>query len=137
MEMNLTTPAVLFPAVSLLLLAYTNRFIALANAIRSLHGHYKTSSESHYLNQIDNMRKRIRLIRNMQFAGVVSLLLCTICMVLLFFGFVMLGEFVFSTGLIAMIFSLILSLVEIQMSIRALDIHLQDIEQTEPGEEAP
>jgi hypothetical protein len=131
MEINLTTPAVLFPAVSLLLLAYTNRFLALASVIRKLHADYKAAPSPHYLSQIENLRWRIRLVRNMQFCGVLSLLFCTICMFLLFFGSIVTAEIVFSLGLFVMILSLIFSLVEIQSSVRALDLHLQDIEHPE------
>jgi len=105
MEINLTTPAVLFPAVSLLLLAYTNRFLALANIIRKLHADHQVSPDSRYLAQIENLRRRIRMVRNMQFAGVVSLLLCTVCMYLLFCGWIIPAEIIFSAGLLAMIYS--------------------------------
>ena len=128
MDINLTTPAVLFPAVSLLLLAYTNRFLALAGVIRKLHAEYKAAPSPHYLGQIQNLRYRIRLVRNMQFCGVLSLLLCTVCMFLLFCGLITGAEIVFSVSLVVMIISLIISLVEIQTSVRALDLHLQDIE---------
>jgi hypothetical protein len=128
MDINLTTPAVLFPAVSLLLLAYTNRFLALESVIRKLHADNKVTPEPAYAGQIENLLWRIRLVRNMQFCGVLSLLLCTICMFLLFCGLVDPSEIVFSAGLVVMIISLIISLVEIQTSVRALDLHLQDIE---------
>jgi hypothetical protein len=128
MEINLTTPAVLFPAVSLLLLAYTNRIIALEGVIRALHGNYKAAPSPHYLGQIENLRWRIRLVRNMQFCGVLSLVLCTLCMFLLFYGAIFPAEIVFSASLLVMIISLFISLIEIQSSVRALDLHLQDIE---------
>ena len=131
MEFDLTTPALLFPAISLLMLAYTNRFLSLASVVRSLHADYKTTPNPTYLHQIANLRQRIRIIRNMQFAGILSLLLCIISMFLLFYDLTMPAEIVFSIGLLAMIFSLILSLVEIQMSVGALDLHLQDIEHPE------
>src|SRR5471030_2856083 len=124
MEITLTTPAVLFPAVSLLLLAYTNRFLALASVIRRLHADHKATPSPHYLSQIENLRWRIRLVRNMQFCGVLSLLLCTVCMFLIFCGSITAAEIVFSAGLLIMIISLIISLVEIQSSVRALDLHL-------------
>lgn len=131
MEFNFTTPALLFPAVSLLMLAYTNRFLALASVIRALHANYKASPSVTYLGQIDNLRRRIRLVRNMQFAGVFSLFLCSICMFLLFYGLMIPGEIIFSISLLSMIVSLFLSLMEIQMSVGALDLHLQDIEHPE------
>ncbi len=128
MEFNLTTPAVLFPALSLLLLAYTNRFLALASVIRTLHAEHKAAPAPAYLGQIENLRWRIRLVRNMQFCGVLSLLLCTVCMFLLFCGLVLPAEIIFTASLLVMIISLIFSLVEIQSSVRALDLHLRDIE---------
>ena len=132
MDINLTTPAVLFPAVSLLLLAYTNRFNALAAVIRKLHADSRTAPDPSYPAQIANLRWRIRLVRNMQFCGVLSLLLCTVCMYLLFMGFITAAEIVFSISLLVMIASLIISLVEIQSSVRALDLHLQDVEHPAP-----
>jgi Protein of unknown function (DUF2721) len=131
MEITLTTPAVFFPAVSLLLLAYTNRFLALASVIRKLHADYTTSPDPTYLGQIENLRWRIRLVRNMQFCGVLSLLLCTVCMFLLFWGLIVAAEVIFSIAMIVMIISLIISLIEIQSSVRALDLHLKSIEPPE------
>jgi hypothetical protein len=131
MQFDLTTPAVLFPAISLLLLAYTNRFLALASVIRQLHANYKIAPDPSYLSQIQNLRWRIRLVRNMQFCGVLSLLLCTVCMFLLFYGSIVPAEIVFAISLGVMILSLIFSLIEIQQSVRALDLHLQDIEHPE------
>jgi hypothetical protein len=128
MDINLTTPAVLFPAVSLLLLAYTNRFLALASVIRKLHAGYKAAPDPSCLGQIQSLRRRIRLVRNMQFCGVLSLLLCTVCMFLLFCDQITPAEIVFSASLLFMIISLIFSLIEIQISVRALDLHLKDVE---------
>jgi hypothetical protein len=131
MNFNINTPGLLFPAVSLLLLAYTNRFLALANAIRQLLRDHKVDPNPVYLEQIHNLRRRIRLTRNMQFAGVSSLLLCTLCMFLLFYGETVPAEVIFAASLILMIFSLILSLMEIQISVKALDLHLQHLEHPE------
>ena len=131
MEITITTPAVFFPAVSLLLLAYTNRFLALASVIRKLHADYKASPHPSYLGQIASLRWRIRLVRNMQFCGVLSLLLCTICMFLLFWDQTMPAEIVFSAAMLVMIVSLVISLMEIQCSVQALDLHLESVENPE------
>jgi len=132
MEINVTTPAVLFPAVSLLLLAYTNRFLALTSVIRKLHADHKAAPDPSYLRQIASLRRRIKMVRNMQFLGVLSLLLCTISMFLIFLSAYAPAELVFSASLVAMMASLIFSLVEIQISVHALDIHLEGIEQDSP-----
>ena len=129
MELSLTTPALLFPAVSLLLLAYTNRFLALASLVRSLHSHYRERADPLVLKQIDNLRYRIHLIQEMQATGVSSLLVCVVCMFVLFFGKVLLGKVFFAASLVLMIVSLALSVREIQVSVNALDLHLHDLEE--------
>ncbi len=131
MRIEISTPALLFPAISLLLLAYTNRFLGLASVIRNLHRSHTESPNPVYLLEIDNMRKRIRLIQEMQSFGVLSLILCTSCMFLIFRGWYRWGEIVFGMSMILMLVSLGLSFVEIRISGRSLDLHLQDLKQEE------
>ncbi len=129
MQINLTTPALLFPAISLLLLAYTNRFLAIASLIRNLHGRYKENPESSILRgQIKNLRLRVKLIRNMQALGVLSLLLCVVCMLLIFGGSIHIAEVIFGISLVLLIASLAVSVYEIQISIGAINIQLSDME---------
>lgn len=128
MEINLTTPALLFSALSLIMLAYTNRFLGLATIIRKLHADHKQSPHIVYVQQIHNLRMRIRLIRDMQSLGMLSLLLCAICMLTLFFQLTRTSNVLFVMSLIFFVGSLMLSIVEIRMSIGALDLHLKDIE---------
>ena len=127
-EMTLGTPALLFPAVSLLLLAYTNRFLGLASVVRGLHARYKQSGERALLGQIHNIRQRLALIRSMQAAGVLSLLVCVICMFALFAGYHRLAHGLFGLSLITMMISLAISVREIQISTVALSIQLGDLE---------
>lgn len=131
MEINLTTPALLFPAISLLMLAYTNRFLSLAALIRELHARYQSDPNQLLIGEIDNLRFRIRLIVGMQAFGVASLLFCVLCMFMLFAGLVLMGEIVFGVGLFLMMVSLALSLREIQFSVGALNLHLSDLESSE------
>lgn len=130
MNIDVTTPALLFPAISLLLLAYTNRFLTLAQLIRSLHQNYKENPNNILLGQIENMRKRVHLIKHMQGVGVASLTVCVICMFLLFSGNDLLGKYTFGLSLILLLISLVLSLWEIAISVDALELHLNDIEST-------
>jgi hypothetical protein len=129
MEINVTTPALLFPAISLLLLAFTNRFLTLANLIRDLHAKYKIEQNEVYVGQMANLKYRIRLIRDMQAFGIASLLFCVISMFALFAGWLELGKWIFGFSLVLMMIALALSLREIQVSVGALDLHLQDMEQ--------
>ena len=131
MDITLTTPGLLFPAVSLLLLAYTNRFLTLANIIRSLHDRYHANRDENLLGQIANLRYRIYLIRNMQIFGVSSLIFCVISMFALFAGWVRGGQWSFVIAMILMIASLGISLRELQISGGALDLLLRDMEKHE------
>ena len=127
MRIDISTPALLFPAISLLMLAYTNRFLGLASVIRQLHKTHSESPKPIYLREIESLRKRIHLIRDMQSWGVLALILCTSCMFLLFRDFHRAGEAVFAASMLCMLTSLGLSFVEIRMSVRALDFHLLDL----------
>ncbi len=130
MEINLTTPALLFPAISLLLLAYTNRFLTIATLIRNLHNQFKEKPDKLIWNQIKNLRLRVKLIRNMQVLGVLSLLLCVVCMFVIFAGNLQVAEYIFGLSLILLIVSLAISAWEIQISIQALNIQMSDIEES-------
>lgn len=128
MDFTLTTPALLFPAISLLLLAYTNRYLTLAGLIRDLCDRHQTKSDKFIAGQILNLRKRIYMIRNMQIFGVISFFLCVATMLFLFFSQIFLGEIAFTTSLICLLISLGLSIKEISISIGALDIQLDSCE---------
>jgi Protein of unknown function (DUF2721) len=128
---TLSTPALLFPAVSLLLLAYTNRFVTLANLIRSLHDKYKADPNAILKGQIENLRYRVELIKYMQASGILSLFFCVLCMFTLFAGWVVMGKWIFAFSLILMLGSLGLSLAEIWISVRALNLHLSDLKDRE------
>jgi hypothetical protein len=127
MDITLTTPALLFPAISLLLVAYTNRFNTIGGRIRSLHAQHKNNPDANLVGQIETLRRRLYLIRNMQAFGVASLFLCVLCLFVLFAGKVMLGKVIFGLSLILMMISLGLSFREILMSVAALDIELMAI----------
>ena len=129
MQLTLTTPTLLFSAISLLLLAYTNRFLALAALIRELHHQYTQESEPVILAQIHSIKRRVVIIRNTQFMGVISFFLCTACMFLLFVGYNAAAEIVFMTALLALMLSLFLSAWEIHRSCDALNMRLHNIEE--------
>lgn len=131
MDITLTTPGLLFPAVSLLMLAYTNRFLTLATIIRSLHDRYYASRDENLLGQIANLRYRVYLIRNMQIYGVLSLIFCVVSMLSLFAGWIVGGQWSFAIAMLLMVISLGISLRELQISGGALDLLLRDMEQHE------
>ena len=128
MDITLTTPALLFPAISLLLVAYSNRFLAIGSRIRALHSLYKAEKDILLAGQIKNLRKRVLLIRNMQALGVASLFCCVFCMFTLFAGKMLLGKIIFGLSLLLLMGSLALSFQEILISVRALNLELAKME---------
>ena len=128
MELSLNTPALLFPAISLLLLAYTNRFLGIASLIRQLHKQFKEELSELILSQISNLRLRIKLIRDMQFLGILCIFSCVISMFLIYISYTTAAEIIFGISLLLLIGSLSFSIWEIRVSIKALTIQLSDIE---------
>jgi len=134
LELSINTPALLFPAITLLMLAYTNRFLSLASLVRSLHAEYiRGEKEKNILSQIKNIRSRLNLIRYMQSFGALSFLCCVICMYLIFRHWMVLSYWVFGFSLLFLLVSIFLSLVEINKSTRALELQLSDIEELSGG----
>ena len=128
-ELTLTTPALLFSAISLIMLAYTNRFLAYASVIRNLHAIYLERKEASLLRQITNLKKRLNLTKYMQIFGISSLLFCVVTMFLIYVHFTEFAHRVFGFALILLIISLALLIKEIQISTQALQHHIADIEE--------
>ena len=127
-NLTLTTPALLFPAISLLLLAYTNRFLSLAALTRELYARYRAAPDPRIKGQLLNLRYRIHIIKHMQTLGVASFFGCVLCMFVLFAGLERLGVWIFGGSLLLLLASLALSLQEIHVSIDALTLQIDDLD---------
>ena len=129
MEINFNTPALLFPAISLIMLAYTNKFLALSSRVRNLHDKYQNQEQKHIIHlQIKNLRYRLKLIKNMQALGVVTFLGCILCMYLIYVQFMLAANVIFALSLVSFSASLLLSLLEIKLSTKAIELELSDME---------
>ncbi|MDP5045508.1 MAG: DUF2721 domain-containing protein [Leeuwenhoekiella sp.] len=128
MNINLSIPALLFPAISLTMLAYNARYLAIAALIRELHKRYQDNSSSPVKKQINQLRKRLGIIKAMQAMAIVSFLLAVITMFLIYIERGFLANIVFGASLIALMISLTLSFIEVQLSTRALEIQLNDMD---------
>ncbi len=128
-QLTLVTPTLLFSAISLIMLAYTNRFLAYASVVRSLHAKHLEQPDIRYIKQIENIKKRLYLTRSMQIFGISSLLLCVLTMFLIYIEYHNLAVWVFGLALILLIISLFLLIIEIQISVKALEHHISDIEE--------
>jgi hypothetical protein len=129
MELSINTPALLFPAISLVMLAYTNRFLALSSRVRNLHDKYIAQEQKQVIwGQIKNLRYRLKLVKHMQTLGVMSFLLCIFCMFLVYRNYDTPAQVVFGISLLLFAGSLLLSLLEIRLSTRAIELELSDME---------
>lgn len=127
MDIDLTTPALLFSAISLIMLAYTNRFLSYAQLVRTLKEQYRQDHSTVKAAQIANLRKRLYLTRAMQVLGIGSLLLCVISMFFIYIQLYLVSVYVFGLALLLLIASLTISIYEIYISGKALEIHLDDM----------
>ena len=130
-ELTLITPTFLFSAISLIFLAYTNRFLSYAQLVRTLKDQYMEDRSHLTKAQILNLKKRLNLTRYMQLCGVASLLLCVITMFIIYLGMQLIAAYMFGFALILLILSLSLSVWEIQISVKSLGIYLSDMEHKE------
>lgn len=131
MDISMNTPALLFPAISLIMLAFTNRFLALANVVRTLHGKHKNPDGTVNISihaQIKNLRLRLRLIKNMQILGVTSFVMSIATMYLIYIQQMVAARWIFAFALVLFMLSLIISLIEIIKSTESLEIELSDIQ---------
>ncbi len=128
MELELTTPALLFTAISLLISAYTSRFLTLAQLLRQLDAVYREKADEGILEQMKNLSRRIQLIRWMQIMGVFSFILCVLSMFLLFMNHQLGGQISFGISLLSLMISLIILIYEVQISVNAIAYQLQDYE---------
>lgn len=127
-ELTLTTPSILFSAISLIMLAYTNRFLAYASVIRNLTVEHENNPTSFTQRQIENLRKRLYITRSMQIFGVSSLLLCVVCTLFIYIGWQMTAVYTFAIALLLLVISLGLSIRELLISVKALQFHLDRLE---------
>lgn len=129
--LDLTTPSLLFSAISLILLAYTNRFLSYASVVRALKEKHQQTHDPKDIAQIANLRKRLYLTRSMQILGILSLLLCVIAMFFIYVSWQVFAAWIFGIALLLLAASLCVCIWEINISVKALEFHLEDISSKE------
>ena len=127
MELTLSIPALLFPAISLSMLAYNARYLAIAALIRQLHKQFEETQSVPLEQQIHLLRRRLGIIKNMQSTAILSFLLAAVTMLLIYVQQDFWAHTVFGFSLVLLMASLILSLLEVRLSTRALGIQLKNM----------
>lgn len=124
---TIQTPALLFPTISLLFLSYTNKYLTLANLIRQLHKEYQANQEKIVFSQIQSLKKRVNMIKDMQEFGIASLLCSTVSMMFFYIQQEFWGQAFFGLALLTLLISLAICLMEIRLSVKALNMRLKDL----------
>lgn len=132
MDISINTPALLFPAISLVMLAYTNRYLAISSVARNLHDNHMQNNPDLIRKQIRILRFRLRLVRQMQLFGVLSFIIAMVSMYFIYSGKMEAAHYTFASSMVAFVISLLLSLVEIWKSTESVEIHLSDITESDP-----
>ena len=102
--------------------------MAYAAIIRSLRDQYVKEKNASIIRQINNLKLRVRLTRYMQISGITSLLFCVLTMFLIYIGYQIIAAWAFGLGLVLLIISLLFLIWEIQISAKALQHHLSEME---------
>jgi hypothetical protein len=129
MDFTIQTPTLLFSAISLLMLAYTNRFVVIAGLIRELYAKYQEAPDAIIKGQLLNLRKRMKIIRNMQVLGALSFFFSVLSLMSIFLDQVLVAEILFGLSLVMMLGSLLLLILELNISVNALNIQLKDFDE--------
>lgn len=123
-ELSLTTPSILFSAISLIMLAYTNRFLSYAQLVRTLHSEHLRQPSEGLSMQLANLRKRLYLTRAMQGLGIGSLIFCLLSTIMIYVDWQMTGVWLFGIALLLLVVSLVVSMIEIMISTKALELQI-------------
>lgn len=128
-------PAALFPAIPLMMISFGNRYMSMASLIRKIHDEViakkltrKDKATNRYLKQIALLRKRLILNRATSTLAAISFIANLVAMYFVYTNDIILFASTFVASLIAFGVSLILYIIELQLSTTALDTHLQDLE---------
>ena len=128
-------PAALFPAIPLMMISFGNRYMSMASLIRKIHDELmhkkltkKDKETNRYLKQIDILKKRLRLNKATSTLASIAFIANLIAMYFVYINDMFMFATMFVGSLIAFGISLILYIIELQLSTTALDTHLQDLE---------
>lgn len=129
MDIAINTPALLFPAITILFLAYSNRFLTIATRIREKHADFNKTHSPVAAKQIMSFRLRLRYIVAMEMFAVLGIISCTIAMGFIFYGLQNYGNIAFAISMLFIVLSLLASIIELFFSMKALNIELEDMEE--------
>jgi len=129
MNIDYTVTALMFPAIPLTISIYSNRFHTLSSLIRKLHDEYifEKHIPSEWEKQLLNLNGRIKLLRYSIVFASFGFLFNMLTVFGLYLNRIFEARIIFGSCCLAMIISIIFFIREIQLSTKALKLHLSDM----------
>ena len=132
MQQDILIIGVLFPAIPLMMVNFGNRYTVLANLIRHLHDevirdNISPTDVERFLNQINQLRDRLRLIGIIQSLAAISFVFALFAMITAYFDNQTIASYLFLSSIFLLISSMLIFVREIQIANSALDVHLSDL----------
>ena len=130
MTFDYTVTALMFPAIPLTMSIYTNRFHTLSSLIRKLHDEYvfQKNIPKEWKRQLLSLNGRIRLLRYSIVFASFGFLFNMMTVFGLYFNRIFEARIIFGSCCLAMVISILFFIREIQLSTKALKLHLSDME---------
>src|SRR5512141_2422107 len=123
--LSISIPALIFPAISLLFISYTTRFLGLTSVARAMLREHLADPQPHWEVQLRSLRHRLHLIRRMQLLGLASIILAALSMGAIANGFPLTGQVFFVGALAGFVGSLGFCVHEIRLSIDAIEVEFR------------
>ena len=134
MVLDLTTAALMFPAIPFLMLTFGTRFTVVSELIRKIHDEYAAEINlddvrtKRMLGEISTLKKRLLMIQINQTLTSLSFFVNLLTIFALFMGHQNLSKLLFGIVLILLMLAIILFVVEIGIATKSLNLHLEDLD---------
>ena len=134
MVLDLTTSALLFPAIPLLMITFGTRFTVVSELIRKIHDEYAADIDlddvraKRMLGEISALKKRLWMIQINQTLSSLSFFFNLLPMFALYMGNQNLAKTIFGIALALLMLAVVLFIIEISIAVRSLNLQLSDLD---------
>ena len=130
MNVDFTVTALMFPTIPLLMSVYANRFHTLSALIRKIHDEYVWEKHipPEWEKQLINLNRRVKLLKYTITVTSFGFLFNMLTVFALYLNRMFEARIIFGSCCLAMIISIIFFIIEIQISTKALKLHLSDVQ---------
>ena len=134
MVLDLTTAALVLPAIPFLMLTFGTRFTVVTELIRKIHDEYAANIDlddvraKRMLGEISTLKKRLLMIQVNQTLASLSFFVNLSTVFSLYMGNQYLAKLLFGIVLGLLMLAIILFIIEIGIATKSLNLHLSDLD---------